>query len=147
MSLLAILFDEYAALNPEPEYWLDFEDGGDGNGHCLRCIKKLDAGRNKYTGSGGSTEEDGCLHCGTCGKILDYTLTDHGALEELAHFMTVKFRRNKPLDRNTAYHLARLIEAKENDMDVIRIAARAIRSMRNVPKGAPLTSATGSGAS
>ena len=135
MNLLSLLFDEYAALTPEPSCWLDFEDGGDGNSHCLRCIKKLDAGRDKYSCAGGSTEEDGCLHCGTCGKILDYTLTDDGAASELSHFKTVKFRRDKPLDRNTAYHLARLIAAKDDDMEVIRIAARAIRCMKGIPNG------------
>ncbi len=135
-SLLALLFDEYAALNPEPGWWLDFEDGGAGHVCCLRCIKKRDAGREKYSGCGSSSEEDGCLHCGDCGKLLDYTLTDYGAESELEHFRKVKFRRSKPLDRETAYHLARLIAAKEDDMDVIRIAARAIRCMRHIPAAA-----------
>lgn len=136
MSALAQLFDDYANIFPEPSCWLDFADGGDGNAHCRKCIEKLDAGRDKFTVSAGSPEEDGCVHCGTCGKVLDYTLTDTGADEELAHFRKVKFRRDKPLDRVTAFHLARLIAAKDSDPDVIRIAARAIRCMKRIPNGA-----------
>jgi hypothetical protein len=135
MSMLAYLFDEYAALVPENGYWIDFEDGGNGETYCLRCVKKKDSGKEKYSGYGCAAEQDGCLHCSECGKLLDYVLTDHGAEEELHHFKSVKFRRNKPLDRETAYHLARLIAAKPNDIDVIRIAARAIRCMKRIPNG------------
>lgn len=133
MNALSLLFDQYAALSPEMGYWLDFEDGGDGGTHCLKCIKKLDAGCDKYTGYGGAPEQDGCLHCGTCGKLLDYTLTDYGANSELDHFKDVKFRRNKPLDRITAYEIARMLAAKGDDLDAVHVAARAIRCMKKLP--------------
>lgn len=133
MNALSLLFDLYAALDPEPPCWLDFEDGGDGRSHCLRCIKKLDKGQDKYTVGSPGAEEDTCLHCGTCGKILDYTLTDAGAEHELEHFRAVKFRRNRPLDRDTAYHLARLCAAKNDDVETTFIAARAIRCMKSIP--------------
>lgn len=136
MSALALLFDQYARLWPDSGCWLDHEDGGDGETYCRRCIKKKDAGRDAYQVIGAGYESDGCLHCSACGKLLDYVLTDCGAEEELAHFRTVKFRRNKPLDRETAFHLARLIAAKEDDMDVILIAARAIRCMKRLPTAA-----------
>lgn len=129
MSLLSFLFDKYANLSPEPGYWLEEECD---ETYCLRCIKKIAAGR-LYSGYGCAAEQDGCLHCSECGKLLDYVLTDHGALEELHHFKTVKFRPNKPLDRETAYHLARLIAARDNDLDVIHVAARAIRCMKRIP--------------
>lgn len=132
MSALALLFDEYAGPTPDGAYWIEDDDTGEDycRKHALEKIAK--AGRGELCG-GYCRENDSCCHCTVCGKLLDYTLTDHGADAELAHFKMVKFRRNKPLDRDTAYHLARLIAAKENDMDVIRIAARAIRSMRRVP--------------
>lgn len=133
MSALACLFDRYANLDPEPAYWLEIEDGGDGQDYCLKCVKKKLPGSEQYSGYGGPAEQDGCMHCSQCGKLLDYTLTDHGAEEELNHFRTVKFRRNKPLDRDTAYHLARLIAAKESDPEVILVAARAIRCMKRIP--------------
>lgn len=134
MTALSLLFDRYAAIDPEPPCWLDFEDGGDGNSHCLRCIKKLDKGRNKFTICAGDAEEDSCVHCGTCGKVLDYTLSDTGADSELSHFRTVKFRKDKLLDRDTAFHLARLLAAKGDDFETVQIAARAIRCMKYIPR-------------
>ena len=133
MNALSLLFDRYADLRPEGACWLDFEDGGDGNNHCSRCIKKLDPEGKHYTQDTGSRESDRCVHCGTCGKLLDYTLTDSGADSELEHFRHVRFRRDKQLDRDTAYHLARLLDAKGNDCEAIMIAARAIRCMKSIP--------------
>lgn len=130
MTPLSLLFDRYANLSPQPGYWL--EDDNCSETYCLRCIKKIAKGR-PYSGYGCAAEQDGCLHCHECGELLDYVLTEHGALEELNHFKNIKFRKDKPLDRKTAYHLARLIAAKDNDMDVIRVAARAIRCMKRIP--------------
>lgn len=129
MSLLSLLFDQYADLEPGPGCWVDDDDA---ETYCLGCAKKIADGR-PISSYGCAAEQDGCLHCHKCGKLLDYVLTNYGAEEELHHFKTMKFRRDKPLDRQTAYHLARLIAAKENDMDVIRVAARAIRCMKRIP--------------
>jgi hypothetical protein len=129
MTMLAHLFDLYAKLDPGSGYWLLDDET---QTYCHACVIKVAAGR-AFTGYGCAAEQDGCLHCDKCGKLLDYTLTDHGAIEELNHFKTVRFNRNKPLDRQTAYHLARLIAAKDSDPEVIRIAAMAIRCMRRVP--------------
>jgi len=134
MSLLAHLFDQYANLDPEPGYWIMDDEA---ETYCLRCVTVVAKGR-EIDGYGGPSEQDHCLHCHKCGKLLDYTLSNYGAREELAHFRTVKFRRDKPLDRDTAYHLARLIAAHE-DMEVIRIAAKAIRCMKRLP-ASPLPS-------
>lgn len=129
MTLLSLLFDKYANLNPDAGCWVDDDDAGT---YCPGCAKKIAKGR-PISSYGCAAEQDGCLHCDKCGKLLDYVLTDHGALEELQHFKSVKFRRIKRLDRETAYHLARLIAAREHDMDVILIAARAIRCMSRIP--------------
>lgn len=129
MSLLSLLFDQYANLNPGSGYWLLDDET---ETYCHACVVKIAAGR-EFSGYGCAAEQDGCLHCDKCGKLLDYVLTDHGALEELSHFKTVRFRRDKPLDRDTAYHLARLIAARDHDMDVVLIAAKAIRCMKRIP--------------
>lgn len=129
MSVLSMLFDQYANLDPGQGYWLD---DAEHETLCLRCVKKIANGRS-YSGYGCAAEQDHCLHCEKCGALLDYVLTNYGAEAELEHFSKVRFLRNKPLDRVTAYHLARLIAAKDNDMDVIRIAAKAIRCMSKIP--------------
>lgn len=132
MSLLSMLFDQYANLQPEGPCWPSEDDTG--QDYCRKhALEKIAADGGELDG-GYCRENDSCSHCAVCGKLLDYTLTDFGADSELEHFKTVKFRRDKPLDRETAYHLARLIAAKDRDMDVIKIAARAIRCMKKIPR-------------
>lgn len=137
MSLLAMLFDEYAALDPGPGYWINNDDTRVPEGdYCRSCaLEKNETIAGDLCTYGSASEQDGCLHCHKCGKLLSYVLTDHGANAELDHFKTKTFRKNKHLDRETAFHLARLIEAKPNDLNVVRIAARAIRCMRRIPRG------------
>lgn len=129
MTDLSYLFDRYAELYPEPPYWPANDDIGE---HYCRKHALEKAGREGEIDGGVVRETDTCCHCRTCGKLLDYTLTDAGADQELAHFRTVKFRRDKPLDRETAYHLARLCAAKD-DLETIFIAAKAIWCMRAIP--------------
>ncbi len=42
MSMLALLFDQYADLRPEDPCYLEIEDGGDGAYYCMRCLKAND---------------------------------------------------------------------------------------------------------
>jgi hypothetical protein len=130
--VLDLLFDEYAALDPEGPYWPAVADTSE---DFCRAHAQVKAGPSGEIDGGYSRETDGCCHCATCGRLLAYTLTDAGAASELAHFKTVRFQRDRPLDRTTAYHLSRLIAAMPHDMEVTRIAARAIRCMRSVPTG------------
>jgi hypothetical protein len=132
MSMLAHFFDLYANLSPEGPCWPFDDDTGENYCREHALAKAREAGHDKIDG-GYAHEADGCVHCATCGKLLDYSLTDHGQESELAHFVTVKFRRNKPLDRETAYHLARMLWGKDNDLQAIRVAASAIRCMKRLP--------------
>ena len=132
--MLARLFDLYANLNPDGQFWVECGGRDDGENYCRKHAEEKIAADGDDTLCGGDySESDSCCHCSVCGKLLGYVLTDHGAEAELSHFKSVKFRRNKPLDRVTAYHLARLIDARPNDLEVMRIAACAIRCMKQVP--------------
>src|SRR6185312_12551906 len=103
MSLLSLLFDQYADLSPENPHWICDGDGDEGQDYCRKCaLSKIAADGKGELSVSVAPESDGCLHCCVCGELLDYTLTDAGADAELHHFRTVKFRRNKPLDRDTA---------------------------------------------
>ena len=135
MSAIAMLFDSYAALEPEDPHWIYDGDGGEGEDYCRRCaLAKIEKDGKGELSMSVSPESDGCLHCTKCGKLLGYVLTDYGANSELDHFRSVKFRRNKLLDRETAYHLARLLAAKDGDYEATMIAARAIRCMKSIPQ-------------
>lgn len=131
MAALSALFDRYAAINPPPPYWLSEDDGAD---YCRKHAEKKAAEIGCEVDGGYHREMDSCCHCAVCGKLLDYTLTGHGQDAEIDHFRNIKFRRGRPLDKVTAYHLARAFYGKDDDLEAVEIAARAIRCMRSVPK-------------
>lgn len=135
MNALSLLFDKYADLEPENPHWICDDDGDEGHNYCRRCaLAKIKKDGKGDLNVSVAPESDSCLHCTVCGKLLDYTLTNHGADSELDHFRSVKFRRDKPLDRDTAYHLARMLAAKGDDCEAVVIAARAIRCMKSIPR-------------
>lgn len=114
---LVIKLDAYAA-EPDDPYWIE------GESYCLEHAQIEIADRPGTLLEGGySSEEDGCVHCHTCGKLLDYTLTDAGANAEADHFRKMRFRR--PLSRETAFHVARMLCGAQSDPEVVRIAKRA----------------------
>lgn len=134
-TAISFLFDKYADLQPEDPHWIC--DGADDESHdyCRKCAKaKIEKDGKGQLNMSVAPESDSCIHCEECGKLLDYCLTNFGADAELDHFRAIKFRRNKPLDRETAYHLARMLAAKGDDFEAIEIAARAIRCMKSIPK-------------
>jgi hypothetical protein len=134
MSALGMLFDKYADLSPEDPHWICDGVGDEGSDFCRKCaLAKIKADGKGQLSMSVAPESDSCLHCSVCGKLLDYTLTGSGADAELAHFRSVKFRRDKPLDRDTAYHLARMLWGKDGDLEAVTIAARAIRCMKKIP--------------
>jgi len=135
MNALSYLFDRYADLQPEDPHWICDGVGDEAEDYCRRCaLAKIAADGKGELNMSIAPETDSCLHCTKCGKLLDYTLTNSGADSEIDHFRSVKFRRNKPLDRDTAYHLARMLAAKDGDHEATVIAARAIRCMKSIPK-------------
>ena len=134
MTTLSLIFDKYANLSPEDPHWICDGVGDEGKDFCRRCaLAKIKKDGKGQLSMSVAPESDGCVHCTVCGKLLDYTLTDHGGDAELDHFRGVKFRRGKPLDRDTAYHLARMLAAKGDDCEAVVIAARAIRCMKSIP--------------
>ena len=54
-------------------------------------------------------DEDGCARCEGCGKLLHYSLTDHGVENELEHFLKY-FDQHGAIEPETAYELARVFE-------------------------------------
>lgn len=122
---MADALDRYAGLDVPPPYWLSGVDALASFLYCRSCVEKV-AAEYAHAGVDGGYggESDSCRHCENCGRLLDYTLTDDGAGEEIAHFRTVTF--TKPLSFDEAYHVARLLEAAEDDPEAIAIGERAI---------------------
>ena len=100
-----------------PPYYLEDATGyTDGADYCLPCARAaLAAIAHGEYGLYGyvlrrdwSGESDSPRHCETCGVILDYTLSDYGATEELSFFET---EPPTALDPATAYSLLQLCDA------------------------------------
>lgn len=115
---LQLALDHYAAEPADP-YWIE------GESYCHEHAQEELAKRPGALLEGGySSEEDSCVHCHTCGKLLDYTLTNAGTASEIDHFRTVRFRQ--PLCKEQAFHVARMIGGAQDNPDAIRIAKRAV---------------------
>jgi hypothetical protein len=100
---------------PEDGYFINgdvtsFED------YCGDCIdeafakaKAENPGKELFIGSTCGSEQDGCLHCAACGRLIAYTLTDYGVRDELAHFEENRIGGgwNDGLGSDEFYHIAR----------------------------------------
>lgn len=117
---------KWAATDVQQRHWLT---GGGSEPSCTYCyscaVKAAAAHPGSEIDGGWPGEEDGCLHCDTCGCLIEYSLTDYGASSEIDHFRSARFRTS--LSRIDAYHLARMIEAAPNSPDAKRIVKRAAR--------------------
>lgn len=127
---LQIKLDRYAGLNRFDPYWLSNDDSG--CTYCRKCaMEALKANPGAELDGGFHCECDSCQHCETCGKLLDYTLTNYGASGEIDHFSKIRFR--VPLDRDEAYHIARMLGADRCNEEAVKVARRAVAK---IPKGA-----------
>jgi hypothetical protein len=138
MTALAFLFDQYAGMQPEDPCWITDGKVDEAHDYCRKCAAaRIERDGAGYLSTSCAPESDHCVHCDACGKLLNYSLTAAGADAELDHFQSVRFRKDKRLDRETAFHLARMLAAKGDDFEATEVAARAIRCMRSIPKIAP----------
>jgi hypothetical protein len=113
--LLGIAQPILAAL--EEVHWVS--GGDEGPNYCYEHAKaeveKLQAkdpnnAEDYSVGGGYGSSEDGLAVCDKCGKLLAYSLTDHGVGAELEHFESVRLSlvglKNYP---GTAYAVLRVI--------------------------------------
>ena len=129
---IAIALDEFANLEAAAPYWIDDDDAEPGLDFCLTCAEKAaaDSGSIGVVVACESKESDGCRHCEVCARVLDYLLTEYGVLEELSHFE--ENPPTAPLYKETAFHIARLVEGISETLDekaraaILRIASAAL---------------------
>lgn len=131
---LADRLDGYAALDPPPCCWIETATGqASHDDYCPACataaVAKLPelAGAEIWQRSDPPAPDDSCCHCSTCGALLAYALTEAGVDEELAHFAA--HPPAAPLSRDTAYHIARIVEAAPDDTEAVALATRAIAAI------------------
>lgn len=121
-SEIARALDAYANIDPPFVCWLSGDGDDQSLDYCRSCAETKVAegsGDDISSSCGPYYGADSCLHCEDCGCVLDYTLSRHGALSELDHFEVSP--PSAPLKHDTAFHLARMVEAVEcvDDGDAI----------------------------
>ncbi len=70
------------------QYWINGDDDSDGT-YCDKCAEVeygFEARDGTFIDGGFSLESDGCVHCDRCGRLLEYSLTDAGAVYEINHY-------------------------------------------------------------
>ena len=114
-------------------HWLGGDEADQGLSYCYECAEKaVSAGDGEYVDGGWQQDSDGCCHCETCGRLLDYTLTDYGVTEELSHFRAARLRGE--LHPEAAYHLARILEQHDEHPEVKQLLPKVRRALARTPQ-------------
>lgn len=123
--------ERYANLSPEPVCWISGPDAEESISYCPSCAANKAGGQSVVVCAGSAVEDDSCCYCDSCGKLLNYTLTNAGVLAELAHFATRRFRRHPA--KTEAYEIARIVAAAPHNPEALNLARRALAAIhRNV---------------
>jgi hypothetical protein len=135
IPLFWTLADQLEAFGGEANapFWLDGSIV-DNDIYCLHCceqalesaLKKQGEGADLFIGGGYSGESDSCVHCATCGIVLEYTLTDAGAAAELTHFLDDHPLQDE-ITPDDAYHIARILWAyQDENEEVLELGRKAV---------------------
>lgn len=121
-------------------HWIGGADADQGPSYCRSCAEaEVAAGRAEYVDGGWQQENDGCCHCETCGRLLDYTLTEYGASEEIDHYMGTELAG--PISPEDAFHIAKMLEQDEKNPQALSIgiqAAELIKAQQSAIEAAGL---------
>jgi len=108
--------DGSANIKIKAEHWA--HGGDEGFSYCCGCCKKEVARLQKedpensddyFVDGGWGSESDSIAHCKTCGVLLENTLTDCGALEEVRHFLGYGF---DPKSESDCHSMDLVIDAR-----------------------------------
>lgn len=135
LAVLARLDSIAAGVEVPYPRWLGGDAADQGLSFCLECAKnRVAAGEAESVDGGWPQDNDTCCHCEDCGRLLDYTLTDHGVTEEMGHFGSDDFAREMTPD--LAYHLARVLEHHVERPEVLALLPKVDAALARVYGGA-----------
>ncbi|MCO8261534.1 hypothetical protein NC656_08245 [Pseudomonas asiatica] len=121
---LKILNVHASTLDVPHPHWIGGKDADQGPSYCRSCAEaKVEAREAEYVDGGWQQDNDGCCHCDTCGRLLEYNLTDYGAAEELEHYLANP--PPVPISPEDAFHIAKMLEHDERNPDAVAIAVAA----------------------
>ncbi|MBK3476877.1 hypothetical protein JJD66_12350 [Pseudomonas sp. MF6751] len=134
-SALSALWAHASSLDVQFPHWIGGDDTDQGPSYCLECAEaEVAAGRAEYVDGGWQQENDGCCHCETCGRLLEYTLTKYGASEEIDHYLSAKL--TGPISPEDAFHIAKMLEHDEGNSEAISIAIQAVELIKSAAANA-----------
>ncbi|MCH4880191.1 hypothetical protein EQV97_22805 [Pseudomonas sp. TMW22090] len=123
-AVLLVLWEHARSLDVPFPHWIGGDSVDQGPSYCRSCADaEVTAGRAEYVDGGWQQENDGCCHCETCGQLLEYTLTEYGAGEEVDHYLGAEF--SGPISPEDAFHIAKMLEHDETNLQALSIAMRA----------------------
>lgn len=139
-AALLVLNAHANSLDVPFPHWIGGADADQGPSYCRSCAEaEVAAGRAEYVDGGWQQENDGCCHCETCGRLLDYTLTEYGASEEIDHYMGTELAG--PISPEDAFHIAKMLEQDETNPQALSIgiqAAELIKAQQSAIEAAGL---------
>lgn len=118
--------DDFAKIDPPCPRWLGGDNADAALSYCPECAEKAVAeGKGEFVDGGWNWDDsDDCCHCTTCGQLLGYSLTKYGVGCELEHFASNPPTR--PLDADTAFHIARVVEAAPENAEALALGEKAV---------------------
>ena len=123
--VLLVLNAHAGSLDVPFPHWIGGDDADQGPSYCRSCAEaEVAAGRAEYVDGGWQQENDGCCHCETCGRLLEYTLTEYGASEEIDHYSGAELMG--PISPEDAFHIAKMLEHDESNHQALSIAIQAV---------------------
>jgi hypothetical protein len=141
LAPLAVTFDA------PPVHWIG--GGDEGLDYCFECAEvevanlkaKNPSKADGYSIDGGwdsKRESDGSAICYRCNRILGYSLTHHGFLSEVDHFVGSEIE--VPLSPGSAYEIDAMLSAAEYDdhaesiADAIVVGLEAVASIETAER-------------
>ncbi|RII74240.1 hypothetical protein [Pseudomonas monteilii] len=117
-------------------HWIGGKNADQGPSYCLPCAEaKVEAGEAEYVDGGWQQDNDGCCHCDTCDRLLEYNLTDYGAAEELEHYLANP--PSAPISPEDAFHVAKMLKHDESSPEAVAIAVAAAELIVLVKEAQP----------
>lgn len=129
-AALLVLNAHAGSLDVPFPHWIGGDGADQGPSYCRSCAEaEVAAGRAEYVDGGWQQENDGCCHCETCGRLLEYTLTEYGASEELDHYLSGGLAGQ--VSPEDAFHIAKMLEHDETNAQALSIAIQAAELIKD----------------